>query len=111
MARKIGTIAIAIGGALGLRRFLGPGTPGGRRLRAARSRAVVRLRMAAHRSQGARYRLTGRHPAAGVDDKTLADRIRSTIGPVQKRLGLPRVHVMVENGTALLHGEVRSQSD
>lgn len=58
------------------------------------------------RWQGFRYRLLGHHPDPDVDDLTLADRIRSTIGPEEKRLDLPHIHVMVEDHVALLHGEV-----
>jgi hypothetical protein len=111
MVRKIATVAIAAGGALGVRRLVRPGTPGGRRVRSARARTTAWLRRLASQSQGVRYRLSGGHPARDVDDKTLADRIRSSIGPIEKRLGVPRVHVMVENRTALLHGEVRSPAD
>ena len=36
----------------------------------------------------------------------LADRVRSSIGSLEKRLQMPRAHVTVENGTVILHGEV-----
>lgn len=111
MLRKIAGAAIAAGGALGVRRLLRPGTPSGRAVRAGWARSSVWMRRTASQSQGALYRLRGGHPAGDVDDKTLADRIRSTIGPIEKRLAVPRVHVMVHNRTALLHGDVRSASD
>ena len=38
----------------------------------------------------------------------LADRIRSTLGPLEKRLDLPHIHVMVHDHIALLHGDVGS---
>ena len=56
--------------------------------------------------RGALYRLLGHHPDPNVDDRTLADRIRSVLGPIEKRLDLPHVHVMVENHVVLLHGDV-----
>lgn len=56
--------------------------------------------------RGVSYRLRGRRPNPDVADNVLADRIRSSIGPVEARLDLPRVHVMVEDRTALLHGDV-----
>jgi uncharacterized protein (DUF2267 family) len=58
------------------------------------------------RWKGTWYRLTGRRPDPDVDPLTLADRIRSTLGPVEKRLDLPHIHVMVEDHVALLHGDV-----
>ncbi len=56
--------------------------------------------------QGVGYRLSGRRPDPNVSDDILADRVRSTIGPLEKRLDIPHVHVMVEDHVALLHGEV-----
>jgi uncharacterized protein (DUF2267 family) len=52
------------------------------------------------------YRLRGRHPDPEVAGNTLADRIRSTLGPLEKRLDVPHIHVMAEDHVALLHGEV-----
>jgi uncharacterized protein (DUF2267 family) len=58
-----------------------------------------------------RYRVWPRHPDPNVDPLTLADRIRSTIGPLERALDLPHVHVMVEGHVALLHGDVASADD
>lgn len=66
-----------------------------------------RLRYWAGDWQGLRYRLAGRKPDPAVDDATLADRVRSSIGPLVKRLDLPHVHVMSEDHVVLLHGDVR----
>ncbi|HEX6311779.1 MAG TPA: DUF2267 domain-containing protein [Acidimicrobiia bacterium] len=55
---------------------------------------------------GVRYRLQGRHPDFDVADDLLADRVRSTLGPLEHRLDIPRVHVMVQGGVVLLHGDV-----
>jgi uncharacterized protein (DUF2267 family) len=41
-----------------------------------------------------------------VSDLELADRVRTGLGPVQERLDLPRVHVAVQDGVVLLHGDV-----
>ena len=54
---------------------------------------------------GVLYRLSGRHPDLDVADDVLADRVRSTLGPLQHRLDTPRVHVMVEDAVVLLHGD------
>lgn len=61
--------------------------------------------------QGVRYRLAGHRPDPDVDDATLADRVRSTIGPLLKRLDVPHVHVMCEDHVVLLHGDVRTAVD
>jgi uncharacterized protein (DUF2267 family) len=58
------------------------------------------------RLEGLRYRMAGRRPDPDVYPTVLADRIRSVLGPLEHRLDIPRVHVMVEGHTVLLHGEV-----
>ena len=68
--------------------------------------SLTRLARRPRRWQGFRYRLLGRRPDPNVDDTTLADRIRSELGPLQRRLDLPHIHVMVEDHIALLHGGV-----
>lgn len=73
--------------------------------------AAGHLRHHAAEWPGIRYRIAGRRPDPGVDDATLADRVRSTIGPVTKRLDLPRVHVMSEDHVILLHGDVRNANE
>lgn len=69
------------------------------------------LRYAAARAPGILYRLAGRRPDPEVADDVLADRIRSNLGPLEKRLDVPRVHVMVEDHVAIVHGEVPNQHD
>ena len=70
--------------------------------------AFIRRQIIASRGrfEGGMYRLLGRHPDPNVDDATLADRVRSELGPIEKRLDLPHVHVMVDNHVAHLHGDV-----
>jgi uncharacterized protein (DUF2267 family) len=46
-----------------------------------------------------------------VADDVLADRIRSTLGPLEHCLDIPRIHVMVEHHVALLHGVVGTDAD
>ena len=48
--------------------------------------------------------------AVEVDEVVLADRVRSTLGPLQKELDLPRLHVIAEGDRVLLHGEVDSDA-
>jgi uncharacterized protein (DUF2267 family) len=69
------------------------------------------VRYAAASAPGILYRLAGRRPDPDVSDDVLADRIRSTLGPLQKRLDVPRVHVMVEDHVAVLHGEMPGERD
>lgn len=57
------------------------------------------------------YRLRLGGPDPGASDDVLADRVRSMLGPLEKRLDLPRLHVMVADGAAMLHGVVASEAD
>jgi hypothetical protein len=66
------------------------------------------LHRTAHRAKGLAYRAMRRHPSTTVDDSVLADRIRSTIGPLEKQLHNSRINLTVENGVAILHGDVES---
>jgi osmotically-inducible protein OsmY len=93
--------AAAVGAKLGIDRL---------RRSSRAERTVADLRRRGHhmagRAKGLAYRSLRRHPDTDVDDATLADRVRSSIGPLEKRLHVPRVHVTVEHGTAILHGEL-----
>jgi hypothetical protein len=103
--RTLGAVAI-VGGAVIVMR------PRGRRLLRHLGHDLGRSsRYAEGRLEGLRYRVTGRQPDLTVDDDILADRIRSMLGPVEKRLDLPRVHVMVDHHVVLLHGDVGSRAD
>jgi len=86
-----------------------------RRGRKARRRVAHRTaRQARHlagRARGVAHTLSRRGPAPDIDLRTLADRVRSGLGPVEKRLDLPRVHVMVEDHMALLHGTVGTEEE
>ena len=66
------------------------------------------LRRIVHQARGLTYRAMRRHPSTTVDDSVLADRIRSTIGPLEKQLHNSRINVTVENGVAILHGDIDS---
>lgn len=61
------------------------------------------------RLHGMWYRCLRRHPDEHVDDLVLADRIRSTLGPVEHALDQPRVHVSVYRHVASLHGDVANE--
>lgn len=82
-----------------------------RALRSTTERLGVEVRHRRGQWQGLRYRLAGRGPDPNVADDILADRIRSTLGPLEHDLDIPRVHVMVEDHVALLHGDVPADHD
>lgn len=91
----------------------------GLRTRHRTSRAVRRrldavgghLRDLGGRLHGLSYRLRRCQPDPDVADLVLADRVRSSLGPLAKRLDLPHIHVMVDDHVVLLHGEVGTQDD
>jgi len=91
--------------------FLRPGTRANRAVRHSLGLAGRRLRHVAGRLQGTNYRLRGRHPNPDVNHNVLADRIRSSLGGVEQRLDVPRVHVMVQHHIALLHGAVGTENE
>lgn len=110
MRQRISSTALSAAAVLG-DRLLAPGAPVERALISSGDRVAAEMRRLADQWDGRRYRLGGRHPDPDVDDHTLADRIRSTIGPLEKRRDLPHIHVMAVDRTALLHGEVGSVAD
>lgn len=88
--------------------------PGTRVNRAVRHQAEALGRHLRHfggRLHGASYHLRGRQPDPNVSGNVLADRIRSSLGPLEKRRDLPHIHVMAEGRIALLHGEVGTEAE
>ena len=78
----------------------------GRVARRRRHRIMGRVHHLRGLARGAWYRCRRRHPDEHVDDLVLADRIRSTLGPVEHALDQPRVHVSVYRHVASLHGDI-----
>lgn len=107
IARGVLCGLLVIGGGLALRRVITK-SRGDRRRAGALGR---RLRYRSGQLRGASYRLHGGHPDETVSGETLADRVRSSLGPLEKRLDLPRIHVMAEDHVVLLHGEVSSLAE
>ncbi len=104
--RTAGGLAV-VGGIILLR----PGTRINHTLRRQVDHATRRLRHLGGELHGLSYRLRGRRPDPDVTDNVLADRIRSSLGSLEKRLDIPHIHVMAEDHVALLHGEVGTQRD
>lgn len=61
--------------------------------------------------RGARYHAAGGEPDPMVLDTVLADRVRSELGRLERRLDVPHVHVSVRRHVATLHGEVGGDAD
>lgn len=81
-----------------------------------RARTAIRIATARGRHlrgvmRGAEYRAAGNQPDPMVDDLTLADRVRSELGRLERHLDIPHLHVVVRHHIATLHGEVISDSD
>jgi hypothetical protein len=106
-ARRWGPAALAVAAAV----VVATSPPVRRRARPLAALARRKARHLAGRSRGVAYRLRGRHPSPDVSDLVLAQRIRSTLGPLQKRLDIPHVHVMVGDHVASLHGVVDRSED
>jgi uncharacterized protein (DUF2267 family) len=98
----------AVLGVAGVRVLVGPGTHGRALLRRSGDRVTRKARYLAGRRRGFSYQARGGRPDPTVTGAVLADRIRSTLGPLEARLDLPHVHVMAEDHVALLHGDVGS---
>src|SRR5688572_12775553 len=81
--------------------LLRPGTRTKRVVGRVADRATRRRRYDEGRLQGVTYRIRGGRPDPDVSGNVLADRIRSMLGPLEKRLDLPHVHVLVEDHVVL----------
>ena len=106
VGRRIGGLAL-VGGAVALR----PGTAANKAARHGMEVAGRKVRYMGGQLKGTAYRLSGGHPNPDVSDDVLADRIRSSLGTLEKKLDIPRIHVMVQNHVALLHGDVATNAD
>lgn len=106
--RLVQTAGLAAG-AIGVVAASAPESAVGRTARRVTDRLTRDVRYVAASAPGIAYRLAGRHPNPDVGDDVLADRIRSSLGPLEKRLDVPRVHVMVEDHVALVHGDVPNE--
>ena len=53
----------------------------------------------------------GRGPVPEAGDRVMVERIRSVLGPIERRLGLEPVEVAVADRVATLRGSVPDESD
>jgi uncharacterized protein (DUF2267 family) len=106
LTKRLVQVAGLAAGAIGVVAASAPESVVGRSARRLTDRMIRDVRYVAASAPGIAYRLAGRRPDPNVSDDILADRIRSTLGPLEKRLDVPRVHVMVEDHVALVHGDV-----
>jgi uncharacterized protein (DUF2267 family) len=100
VAAAVGVVAVASGTTRTARAARQAGAALGRRTRDVQHRVAV-----------TRDRVTAGSPDPDVSDDVLADRVRSVLGPLEKELDVPRVHVMVEDHVVLLHGDVPALTD
>ena len=100
VAAAVGVVAVASGT-----------TPTARAARQAGAALGRRARDVQRRRADARDRLAAGPPDPDVSDDVLADRVRSALGPLEKELDVPRVHVMVEDHVVVLHGDVPTLAD
>lgn len=70
-----------------------------------------RRRFLVGKAHGWAYRLRGGHPDPDVVDAVLADRVRSAIGPLEKRLGVRPLDVRVDDHVVFMNGEVAHLDD
>lgn len=108
LIKRLAYTAAIVGAVYGVVRYLS------RRstiIQTAEDEAARALRYEAGKLQGEVYEVTGGRPDPNAPDDVIADRIRSELGPLERRLDIPRVHVMVNDHVADLVGVVRSTAD
>lgn len=79
--------------------------------RTARHRGEGMLRWARGRWTGFAYRIGGATPDLLASDDVIADRVRSSLGPLLAWRDLPHPNVMVHDGMVTLHGVVGGATD
>lgn len=111
ITRRLVQAAGLAAGVIGVVAASAPDSAVGRAARRLADRLARDVGYAAASAPGILYRLAGRRPDPSVSDDVLVDRIRSSLGPLEKRLDVPRVHVMVDDHVAIVHGEVLDERD
>jgi osmotically-inducible protein OsmY len=106
---KLVKLAVLGGLVYAAKRYLDSNPDARHKVRDAGDRAQAGLRKTAGQVRGRAAQFGS--SSEDVDEVTLADRVRSQLGPLEKRLDVPRVLVTVEGTTVKLHGEVPSPED
>lgn len=108
--RKLRNLTMGFGALAGVGIAVLERTPAGRRLSRRLARRVARAaRYESGRLDGVRYRMAGRAPDPSVTDALLADRVRSVLGTLERRLDVPRIHVLACGHDVMLHGDVGTE--
>jgi len=94
--RRVARIAEMAGGVAMMALGAAPHAPA-RMVRDVAARVGAETHSFATRAPGIVYHLARRHPDPDVADDVLADRIRSSLGRLERHLDVPHVHVMVTN--------------
>ena len=111
LTKRLTQAAGLAAGVIGVIGAVAPETSAGRAVRRLAERLARDVRYAAVSAPGIVYRLSGRRPDPDASDDVIADRVRSAVGPIEKRLDLPRIHVTVEDHIVILHGDVSDDDD
>jgi uncharacterized protein (DUF2267 family) len=108
-SRKLVLAAAALMTAGGV--LLGTTARGRRRVRRTAHRALGKTRYLSGHARGLWYRIVHGGPPEDVSDAVLVQRIRSKLGPLEKRLDVPRLHVSSRDRNVSLHGVPATAGD
>jgi uncharacterized protein (DUF2267 family) len=109
MSRKL--IIRAAGLATIVALLLAAGVRGRHLTRRTARRTLRKARYLTGRARGIRYRLVHGGPPEDVSDAILVQRIRSKLGPLERRLDVPHLHVSSQDRNVSLHGVVTTADD
>lgn len=74
-----------------------------------RRQVASRLHDLSNRLEGLAYHIGDRHPRIEASDQVLTQRVRSTLGPLERQLDVPRLHVTVHDHLADVRGVVGTE--
>lgn len=109
--RAVRTAGALVSSLAGARALAGSGVGTDALARRLQRIAAARARYLAGVLEGMAYRLSGGHPATDVPDAVLTQRVRSVLGPLEKRIDVPHIRVTAENGIITVSGHVATVRD